>query len=156
MTSTMTSAMTTFLCDTNVWLALTLSRHVHQATASRWLDTVEDEASVLFCRATQQSFLGLLTNHAVLGAYGNKPLTNARAWATYEALLGDERIVMRSEEPPGLEAALSRFAVRETSSPKLWMDAYLAAFAVGGGHRLITTDRAFGQFADVDVLLLPN
>jgi predicted nucleic acid-binding protein len=35
------------------------------------------------------------------------------------------------------------------------MDAYLAAFARAGGHRLVTTDRAFRQFSGVDLVLLP-
>ncbi|MGH9333577.1 MAG: TA system VapC family ribonuclease toxin, partial [Vicinamibacteria bacterium] len=55
------------LCDSNVWLALALSKHVHHAPARDWLETIEEPASVLFCRATQQSFLRLLTNSSVLG-----------------------------------------------------------------------------------------
>jgi len=43
------------LCDSNVWLALTLSQHVHQRAAHDWLDGIEEPASVLFCRATQQA-----------------------------------------------------------------------------------------------------
>jgi hypothetical protein len=34
------------------------------------------------------------------------------------------------------------------------MDAYLAAFAVARGCRLVTTDAASKQFRDLDVLLL--
>jgi predicted nucleic acid-binding protein len=39
-------------------------------------------------------------------------------------------------------------------SPKLWMDAYLAAFALQSGHRLVTTDRDFRQFKGLDLFLL--
>jgi uncharacterized protein len=84
------------LCDSNVWLALALSKHVHHKVAREWLETVEETASVLFCRATQQSFLRLLTNDAVLRPYGNPPLTNREAWSAYEALLKDDRIVFRA------------------------------------------------------------
>jgi toxin-antitoxin system PIN domain toxin len=142
------------LCDSNVWLALALSRHAHHATVREWLETVSEPASVLFCRATQQTLLRLLTNASVLGPYGNPPLTNRQAWAAYQALLADGRIVMRSDEPTGLEAHWKRFAVRPTASPKLWMDAYLAAFALAGGYRMVTTDAAFEQFRGLDLWLL--
>ncbi len=144
------------LCDSNVWLALALSKHVHHVAARKWLATVEGPGSLLFCRATQQTFLRLLTNAAVLGSYGNPPLTNRHAWGAYEALLGDDRIVLRTEEPAGLEVRWRQFALRETASPKLWMDAYLAAFALAGGLRMVTTDAAFRQFRGLDLELVGN
>jgi len=142
------------LCDSNVWLALALSRHAHHAAAREWFDAVHDRASVLFCRATQQTFLRLLTNASVLSPYGNPPLTNRRAWEAYQALLADDRIVFRADEPAGLEAVWLRFALRATASPKIWMDGYLAAFALAGGYRMVTTDAAFRQFRGLDLELL--
>jgi toxin-antitoxin system PIN domain toxin len=142
------------LCDSSVWLALALSAHVHHEAARGWFEAVPAPGSVLFCRATQQAFLRLLTNASVLGPYGNPPLTNRQAWEAYQALLADDRIAFRSEEPAGLEALWRRFAVRGTASPKLWMDAYLAAFALAGGHRMVTTDAAFRQFGGLDLKLL--
>ncbi len=142
------------LCDSNVWLALALSMHAHHAAAREWFEAVADPRSVLFCRATQQTFLRLLTNASVLSPYGNPPLTNRQAWEAYQALLADDRIAFRSEEPAGLEAQWRRFAVRETASPKIWMDAYLAAFALAGGYRMVTTDAAFRQFRGLDLELL--
>ena len=58
------------------------------------------------------------------------------------------------EEPSGLERHWKRLAVGPKASPKLWMDAYLAAFALAGGHELVTTDKAFKQFKGLDLLLL--
>lgn len=144
------------LCDSNTWLALALSKHVHHAAARRWLHTVDDARSVFFCRATQQAFLRLLTNASVLAPYGNAPLTNRQAWQAYEAMLSDDRIVLRADEPAGLEVRWKQFAVRSTASPKLWMDAYLAAYALAGGHRLVTTDAAFKQFRGLDLELIGN
>ena len=109
---------------------------------------------MFFCRATQQSFLRLLTSPAVLAPYGNRPLTNRQVWRSYQSLLSDDRIAFRGLEPTGLEAKWKQFALRDNASPKLWMDAYLAAFAIAAGYRMVTTDGAFRQFAGVDVLLL--
>ena len=142
------------LADSNVWLALSLSEHVHQEAARAWFDGVADPASILFCRATQQSFLRLLTSAAVLAPYGNQPLSNSKAWEAYETLLSDERIAFAGEEPAGITTVWRDFGARSTSSPKLWMDAYLAAFALRAGCQLVTTDTAFSQFPGLDVLVL--
>ena len=142
------------LCDSNIGLALALPGHVHHAAARRWLNGVEGVAAVFFCRATQQAFLRLLTNAAVLAPYGNQPLTNRQAWEVYEAMLIDDRIAWHADEPAGLDVRWKQFAVRDTASPKLWMDAYLAAFAVAGGHRLVTTDTAFRQFRGLTLELV--
>ncbi|HEV7669681.1 MAG TPA: TA system VapC family ribonuclease toxin [Thermoanaerobaculia bacterium] len=142
------------LCDTNVWLALALSKHVHHTAAREWLETVEVPTSVFFCRATQQAFLRLLTNASVLGPYGNPPLTNREAWSAYEAFLADDRIAFRADEPAGVESFWKELAVRATASPKLWMDAYLAAFALAGRYSMVTMDAAFRQFRGLDLLVL--
>ena len=142
------------LCDSNVWLALVLSKHTHHTAAREWLETVEESASVFFCRATQQALLRLLTNTSVLKPYGNPPLTNREAWRIYEAFLADDRIALQADEPVGVERLWKELAVRGTASPKLWMDAYLAAFALAGRYSMVTTDAAFRQFRGLDLLVL--
>ena len=142
------------LCDANVWLALALSRHVHHRTSRRWFESVAEGRTILFCRATQQTLLRLLTNSSVLAPYGNPPLTNRQAWNAFEAFAADGRVVLRSDEPPQLESRWRQLAARDTASPKLWMDAYRAAFAISDGLRLVTTDIDFRQFAGLDCLVL--
>ena len=142
------------LCDANIWLAMALSRHVHHRTARRWFQSIVEPGTILFCRATQQTLLRLLTNSSVLAPYGNPPLTNVQAWKAYDAFAADDRVALRTDEPPQLESRWKQLAARDTASPKLWMDAYLAAFAITGGLRLVTTDIAFRQFARLDHLVL--
>jgi toxin-antitoxin system PIN domain toxin len=102
----------------------------------------------------QRAYLRLLTNVAVFAPYGNPPLTNREAWAALDALLADDRVMVRADEPPGIEAVWRELTLRDTASPKLWMDAYLAAFAITAGYRLVTTDAAFRQFPRLDLVLL--
>jgi toxin-antitoxin system PIN domain toxin len=142
------------LVDSSVWVALALSPHAHHAVAREWFETIGEPQSVVFCRPTQQAFLRLMTNAAVFAPYGLQPLTNQQAWSAYEALLADDRIVFQAREPAGLEFRWRQLAVRGTASPKLWMDAYLAAFAQIGGYRMVTTDAAFKQFGGLDLVLL--
>lgn len=141
------------LCDSNIWLALTLSEHSLHQVAVNWFELQDEPDSVCFCRATQQSYLRLLSNSKLLRSYGNEALTNQQAWQAYDTLLGDFRIAL-SPEPPGLEAWWTRYGLRDTASPKLWMDAYLAAFAKAGSFKLVTLDQGFRQFEGLDLLLL--
>lgn len=106
------------LCDTNIWLALALSGHVHHRASRAWLDTINAPGVIHFCRATQQSLLRLLTNRTVLRVW--QPTTDHReAWAAYAAFLDDDRIVLAGAEPDGLEAQWRAFAVRQSPAPKV-------------------------------------
>jgi toxin-antitoxin system PIN domain toxin len=141
------------LPDVNVWLALALSGHTHHKAALDWLDGEEKTDSLCFCRATQQGLLRLLTTSEVLGAYGNPPLTNREAWEVVGRFMEDGRITFVNE-PEGVEEIWKSLAIRDTNSPKLWMDAWLAAFAIRSGLQLVTTDKAFSQFKGLNLALV--
>jgi toxin-antitoxin system PIN domain toxin len=141
------------LADSNVWLALALSKHQFHSAAKGWLKKRSPKATALFCRSTQQSFLRLLTTTAVMSPYGVLALSNRVAWTVYEGFVADDRIAWAGE-PSGLEPLWKKLAGSPKASPKLWMDAYLAAFAIAGGHQLVTTDKAFEHFKGLDVLVL--
>lgn len=141
------------LADSNVWLALALSKHTFHGTVRTWFSKHKTSEAVHFCRATQQSFLRLLTIREVFAPYGILPLTNEAAWSTYQSFLADKRIDW-IEEPRGLEAKWKTHAAKRQASPKLWADAYLAAFAMAGGYQLVTTDKGFKQFKGLDLLVL--
>lgn len=140
------------LADSNVWLALALSKHRFHELASDWING-EGAGGVMFCRSTQQSFLRLLTTATIVAPYGVPPLTNSEAWRLYMQFRDDPRVGFLPE-PPGIEERWRELAAREGASPKLWMDAYLAAFAISAGCGLATTDGGFKQFQGLDLLLL--
>jgi len=141
------------LPDVNIWLALALSGHSHHQVAKAWLEEILEAESIFFCRATQQGLVRLLTTSEVLAAYGIPPLGNRQAWELVEAFMADDRISFASE-PEGVEEAWKTYALRETRSPKLWMDAWLAAFAKCSGFQMVTTDKAFSQFKGLDLRVL--
>lgn len=143
------------LVDTNVWLALTLSKHALHRASRDWLDETTSQDLLLFCRSTQQSYLRLLTTAQVLAPYGNPPLSNSQAWQAYQTWVQTEGVSI-VEEPADLEENWKAAAVRDTASPKLWMDAYLAAFAMSAGYQLVTTDNAFKQFKGLELRLLSS
>ena len=141
------------LLDTNVWLALTLKAHVFHEAGRQWFRTEAREEPVLFCRATQQSYLRLLTTESVMRGYGLPAMSNANAWGEIERLLADSRVKLMAE-PPGLEGYWRNVTTRHSASPKIWMDAYLAAFAVAGKYQFVTTDKAFSQYPGLELHLI--
>ncbi len=137
--------MSHYLADTNVWLALTLSSHRHHPACLAWIDGVDAVGGIVMPRQVQLSVLRLLTTAAVLAPHHRPPLTNAEAWEVLDAITADERVILEVSEP-ALDESWRRLSRRPAASPKLWMDAYLAAYAMSSHRTLITLDAAFAQF----------
>lgn len=123
------------LPDVNVWIALASDRHEHHDSARLWFDAAV--APVCFCRVTQMSFLRLLTNPKVMG---DDSLTPAGAIAVYRQLANDERVLF-APEPPNIENTWISLMSARAASGGTWTDAYLAAFAMEAGFRLISFDK---------------
>lgn len=137
------------LLDANVWLALAFSDHQHHATARAWFET-EPGSNVAFCRVTQLALFRHLTNTTIMGKFVQ---TQAQAWKTYEQFLADPRVLFLNE-PANLESAFRRLSSAAIPAHKRWTDAYLTAFALEHGVKLITFDRGFCQVPDLNLLVL--
>jgi toxin-antitoxin system PIN domain toxin len=139
------------LCDSNVFLALALEAHPHHQRAVSWLESRPAGTRLYFCRATQTSFLRLLTISEWLK---ENVCTNDEAMAVYEELRSDARVGFLENEPAQVEKQWFDFARSGTPAPKRWMDAYLAAFARTAKISFVTFDRGFADFPDLDVIIL--
>src|SRR5262249_14022719 len=133
------------LPDVNIWLAMGLGRHIHHQRALHyWFEEAGDQLA--FCRVTALGLLRLLTT---AGAMHGQPLSVAQAWHAY----GDVRRlpgVMLVPEPESCETWLEHWALGNNPAPRLWTDAYLAAFARAAGLRLVSFDRDFDRFDGLD------
>ena len=137
--------MPAFLYDSNVWVALTFDRHpFHQAARSAFLQCGKDSPAA-FCRATEQSFLRLASTPALLAAYECSGLNSRDVIGFLEDFRKLPKVRFAAETST-IGDLWFRLADRQTASPKLWMDAYLAAFAISGGLRFVTFDADFRQF----------
>ena len=134
------------LFDTNTWLAALFTSHPFHSVAQAALQRATPSEPALFCRSTQQSFLRLASTPALLKVYGAAGLTNRDALAALDALQALPQVHV-ADEPPDVFALWRTFADLGTASPKVWMDAYLAAFAVAGGLRMVTLDGDFRNYA---------
>jgi toxin-antitoxin system PIN domain toxin len=139
----------TLLADINVWLALVFDAHVHHPSALDWFNAITDEIAA-FCRLTQQGFLRLANNPNVFGA---DAVSADEAWKLYDKTLSDYRVAY-CEEPAGLETVWRKLTTGRSFSPKLWNDAYLAAFAETAAFEVVTFDRGFTQYKDVTCTVL--
>ena len=149
----MPKSTTSFLFpDINVWIALTIDRHVHHSRAMGWFESVGGSGRLFFCRFTQMGLLRLLTLEAVMGQ--KEVMAQTEAWKAYDRWLEDERVGFL-DEPSEIEAAFRGLTRSVQAAPKDWADSYLAAFATAAHLTLVTFDRAFSNKARQLVLLEP-
>jgi toxin-antitoxin system PIN domain toxin len=126
-------------------MALTFDAHPAHGAALGAIARASRNRQACFCRSTQQSFLRLASTPAILRAYGAEAMTNADALRAFDDLMASP-IVGYLEEPKGISDIWPQIASRSSASPKVWMDAYLAAFSIAGELTMVTTDKAFRSF----------
>ncbi|MEO5926885.1 MAG: TA system VapC family ribonuclease toxin [Bryobacteraceae bacterium] len=135
--------------DVNVWLALLCQSHTHHGRSLRWYGGLTAEEGGL-CRVAHVSLIRLLCTQKVMGS---DTLPAASAWLRVEELLEDERVLFLSE-PQGFDAIWPTLLRYRQPTPSLVPDSYLAAFAMAGGHKLVTFDRGFLEFRGLEVEIL--
>jgi hypothetical protein len=137
------------LADVNLLLAFSYEGHIHHLPALAWLNK-QGSGAVVVCSITKLSLLRLLCNRSVMG---ENACSLDQAWAIYDGILGDDRFHFYTE-PESLETNLRKFTQSTQTSPKLWQDAYLAAFALSFNISLTTFDKGFQQYPDLQLTLL--
>jgi hypothetical protein len=137
-----------FLPDVNLWLALAFDSHVHHPTALAWFQAAGQTCH--FCRLSQQGFLRLATNPKV---FNSEAVSLREAWAMYDAIQADP-LVAYADEPKLIETYWRAYTRGESFTPKLWSDAYLAAFAQAAQLELVTFDAGFRRFNDAKCIIL--
>lgn len=137
------------LLDASVWVPLCAPDHVHHERACHYWET-EAAPRVAFCRVTAMALLRHLTNPRIMQ---HAVQTSAAAWEIYERWLALPEIIFLPD-PPELHQQLGQLSRSLNLGPALWTDAYLAAFAMAGGYRLVAFDADFRRFVSLDFLHL--
>jgi hypothetical protein len=135
--------------DVNLWLALNYGDHSHNRAAVRWYLTPDLPRPLVFNRHTQLGLFRLLSTEAVLG---QNALSVIQCWKVFDRWIdSDEAILV--PEPSDLDQLMRAHTQAGSISPKVWADAYLAAFAESGGFTLVTFDKALAAKARGAMLL---
>lgn len=137
------------LPDVNVWIALLNPGHAHHELAKQYWDQ-SAAASIGMCRITMLGLMRLSTNKT---AMGGAPYTGEQAWAAYQGIVDLPEVTFIAE-PPGIEGALRKHCAHPLFRAVDWTDAYLAAFAEQASLRMVTFDKGFSRYTDLDLLML--
>jgi uncharacterized protein len=134
------------LLDINTWIALTVETHPQHKAARQWYTDAELlRGDLVFCRQTELGFVRLTTQKAVMSQCSAAPLSNAEA-VEFLSSVYDDPAVSRVEEPATARSLWLELADRRQAAPNVWMDAYLAAFAITLGAEMVTFDRGFTTY----------
>lgn len=134
--------------DINVWLALVDHNHIHHAPAAHYWKEIAD-TQIAFTRVSMMGLLRLSTQPRVLSLTP----THAEAWAIYQDFIALPNIQFLPE-PAGVDAHFHALTTASALPHRLWTDAYLAAFALASGSRLISFDADFARFPGLNFLHL--
>ena len=146
----MTSSATENLWDVNVWLALLDPGNANH-TLAKAREREMMGRGVALCRVVQAGCLRLLTTDAVMG---KKDVRSMReAWSEMDRFVALDDVVFH-EEPPGLEQEWRKLTALDAPAPKMWTDAYLAAFAIAARLRFVTFDKGFRKYPGLHLLVV--
>ena len=138
------------LPDVNLWVALVDQRHVHHSLAQGYWNQ-NGSTQFAFCRVTMMGFLRVATSPKAIA----NPKTNAEAWAIYQQFRALPNIQFLNE-PAALEPHFQALTILAPLPHRLWTDAYLAAFALASGSRLVSFDADFALFPGLKFLHLTD
>ncbi len=139
----------TDLPDLNVWLAMTSAGHVHHTQAVHYGES-EAAERVLFCSVTALGLVRLVSQPKLMGSAVK---SSAEAAALLQSLCVQPGVSIAEPEQSGWDIFHALVCDLQLPS-KHCTDAYLAALAMANGWRLVSFDRDFNQFNDLDWLSL--
>lgn len=144
------------LVDTSVWVAAFFEEHEFFTPANSFITSRNAGEPALFCRATEQSWLRLITTPSLHKVYKSQKPSSQEATAILTNWYAQLHVRCLDAEPGGTRELWLKLAAIPSASPKVWMDGYLAAFAIRSGLPLATLDADFRRFevAGLDLLLL--
>ena len=140
------------LCDVSFLLPLCHGQHEHHLSARNHLEGVAASGELVVCRISQLGLLRLLSNPVVMGS---RACATEQAWQVYDTMMSDDRFSFR-DEPVGLETKLRELTQGFPFAPKLWQDAYLAAFAITARLGLVTFDSGFQKYKGMNCVVLSS
>ena len=130
------------LIDVNVIIPIIIQQHTKSESAVDWWDPLPTRHVVLSL-PVRMATLRLLTNPKIMG---EDVLPPEDAWRIWSRFSKDERTREDYGSPEGLDTYWLSNVLGRVPTPKLWTDAWLAAFAETSGLEMVTFDQDFRSF----------
>jgi len=137
------------LLDINVWVAISNPKHSSFNVAVKYWRTQADE-NLVFCRVTALGFVRVSSQSR---AFADGAFSPQEAWTKYTAWIKSKGVTLQAD-PENLDIYLGQWLASGIVTNRIFMDAYLAAFAVAAGHRLVSFDNDFHRFEGLNFLHL--
>ncbi len=137
------------LIDVNVLVALMHARDRHSRNAVTWVEEATEPGAIAICRVVQMGTLRILTSSAIMR---EDTLTATEFWGGWDRVVADDRFGQVAE--PSTLDPVWRSLTSGLPRGSAGTDAYLAAFAIAGTHRLTTFDQGFRRFPELDLEVL--
>ncbi len=139
----------TDLPDINVWLALSAPGHpMRQAAERYWREQAAERVAL-----NTVTMLGLVRILTAAPVVGGEAIAPHDAWSVLRGWMGLSQVVYLYE-PGGCRMRLDDLVSDQRVTPRGWTDAYLAAFAMAAGLRVVSFDADFGRYPALDLLHL--
>lgn len=137
------------LPDVNVWVAFSAPNHVGRRRAEEyWRAEAADHA--VFNAITMLGFVRVCSRAPI---FDGAVLSPAESWSIYLGWRARSEVTYL-REPARCNLVLHRLLGKGIVSAATWTDAYLAAFAIAGGLRLVSFDGDFRRFPGLNFLYL--
>lgn len=143
-----------YFVDTNVWIAFHFKSHPHHALAAEFMRRRSVDEPANLSRPIELSWLRLVTTAVICRSYSAASLTNPAAIEALHIWRTKPSVRCLDAEPEGTRELWLGLAAIPSASPKVWMDAYLAAFAIRAGLPFATLDTDFRRFEASGLQLL--
>lgn len=135
--------------DLNVWVAMATADHFHHQPALNYWEQQAAE-QVHFCTVTALGLVRLLSQLKLMGPAFK---TSHEASALLQALCRQPGVSLAISASDGWDV-FHQLMRKGDLSARLCTDAYLAALAISNGWRLVSFDRDFERFGEMQRLLI--
>ena len=143
-----------YFLDTNVWMAASFPDHPSYLTAQAFLSERNHKEPAWLSAHICISWLRLLSSKSTSLIYGSPPLTNNEAQKVLQKWINQPEIQYMAIEPAGTFQLWQKLSASPFPSPKVWMDAYIAAIAIKANLPLVTFDKGFQVYTSAGLELV--
>ncbi len=135
-----------YFLDTNIWVAATFPEHIGHIQAVKFLSNRDHQSPAWLSPHICISWMRLISTRSTCLIYSSPAYSNQDAQEVLKKWLSQPEIQYMDKEPDGTFEKWKQLSSSPLPSPKIWMDAYIAAIAIEAKLPLVTFDKGFQAY----------